>query len=499
MKKLMLFMGAVALSGTVMSQEAKNNMLSVRPVSQNNETIVKHDLTAAPVTVPKATSDNLTKGARTTLGGGRWYDYGANWELLQPAVLIKSNTGLSMWQDTTAIYGWTGGSTVYSPNQPFVSLGLSLHPWLSAWNDNTNFPGEIAITHTDAYTIDSVGVYFGYDRNYSKPTVVDTLVVTFVSGNLSSTADLAMGLGYGSTVGAHYGVARVNFPTMYHDSLQNHAAHSTAAINYPLASAPSATGGTVVTYKFPLKVADTNTSATTVGGNYFQFPRYGRTDGAINVPVPAGSISGASVSFRSGDAHPFYPAKDTVRYSDGTNITGYKYGNITPLIWYSSDATPTPQFPPYDSTNFTTGYFKGESYLGDGGGGLYTPNWGWTSSTGGASGLQMPMIAFHVTCATCVTVGSSSLGANNIASVNSINAYPNPANDLVNIAFSLTSNANVTATLTNMLGQVVASKNMGSVTTGKVVFSTTELTNGVYFYELSANGTRSTGRVVVAH
>jgi hypothetical protein len=84
--------------------------------------------------------------------------------------------------------------------------------------------------------------------------------------------------------------------------------------------------------------------------------------------------------------------------------------------------------------------------------------------------------------------------------ITDVSAYPNPANNMLNIDFSLAQNASVTVSLTNMVGQVVATKNMGNVNSGKAIFSTTELSSGVYFYTVLTNsGERTTGRVVVAH
>ena len=87
------------------------------------------------------------------------------------------------------------------------------------------------------------------------------------------------------------------------------------------------------------------------------------------------------------------------------------------------------------------------------------------------------------------------LGIKNINnSLDNIKAYPNPATNTLNITY--TSSTAVTVTLTNMVGQVVATQN---ATNGKAVFNTTELPSGVYIYTLSANGEHTTGRVVIAH
>jgi len=98
--------------------------------------------------------------------------------------------------------------------------------------------------------------------------------------------------------------------------------------------------------------------------------------------------------------------------------------------------------------------------------------------------------AYHVTWTANPTLSINKV--NN--TFDNVNVYPNPATSTLNITF--TSAATVNVTLTNLLGQVVASQN---ATNGKVVFNTTELPAGVYVFTLTANGEHTTGRVVIAH
>jgi hypothetical protein len=80
-------------------------------------------------------------------------------------------------------------------------------------------------------------------------------------------------------------------------------------------------------------------------------------------------------------------------------------------------------------------------------------------------------------------------------------AYPNPANNTVNIPVTVGQDATLTVTLSNLLGQVVKSTvlNANSGQTVKATFTTGELASGVYLYTVEANGQRTTGRVSVAH
>jgi hypothetical protein len=83
--------------------------------------------------------------------------------------------------------------------------------------------------------------------------------------------------------------------------------------------------------------------------------------------------------------------------------------------------------------------------------------------------------------------------------INYVNAAPNPASNNVNVTFNLASTADVTVTLTNMVGQVVATQNINSVSSGKTTFNTANLATGNYIFTVIANGERTNGRIVVAH
>jgi hypothetical protein len=80
-------------------------------------------------------------------------------------------------------------------------------------------------------------------------------------------------------------------------------------------------------------------------------------------------------------------------------------------------------------------------------------------------------------------------------------AFPNPANTAVSVPFTLANDAVVTATLTNVMGQVITTREInakGSVP-AKATFSTAGLTNGVYMYTLEFNSQHANGRIVVTH
>ena len=94
---------------------------------------------------------------------------------------------------------------------------------------------------------------------------------------------------------------------------------------------------------------------------------------------------------------------------------------------------------------------------------------------------------------------------NSIAEVGFTNkvgqAYPNPANTQVTVPFTVSQDAQVTVSLTDVVGQVVKTQvlNATAGNTSKVNFTTSDLASGIYLYSVTANGQQYTGRITVAH
>ena len=418
---------------------------------------------AVPATYAEFLHKTSTAGDRTTVvGGGRWYSY-TNY---LATTLGSTNVAAyiwSLWNDTTAIFGYSDGTHAYNE---WTSMGMSLDPFFSGFNDATAYPGEIEVTSSDSYTIDSIAVAGVYSRN---PTNMnnDQLRLGLVYGDGTSTSDLPAY--YFSGMTASYGIDTLTFIDMLHDSTNNQAGRN------------GTTGAAVVSTNVSLGIADTSSN-------------FLRAFAVGPMVVPPASTSGAnfaaaSVGFKNGTAG--YPLNDTVQYVSGA----MNYNDFFLQVLFEGSTT-TPAFPTYSITDQNVGYFKREGANDAGWAGYYIPNWGWTSG-GGASVLQYPTVDFHVTCSTCNPLGLKDM---NKAGLIAIKAYPNPATDVLNIAFHYSNTNNVTATLTDMLGNVVASQSFSNVAEGRASFNTQSIAAGVYLYTVqTANGNRNTGRVVVAH
>lgn len=81
-----------------------------------------------------------------------------------------------------------------------------------------------------------------------------------------------------------------------------------------------------------------------------------------------------------------------------------------------------------------------------------------------------------------------------------LNAYPNPAQNETTIEYSLTSNANVYITVTDIMGREVVRLDEGrkaANTVNRVSLNTNNLNNGTYFYTINVNGVKETKKLVI--
>ena len=136
------------------------------------------------------------------------------------------------------------------------------------------------------------------------------------------------------------------------------------------------------------------------------------------------------------------------------------------------------------------GYFGQEDTTQNTGG---TSDFGFGGSIATGNPSSVPMVRLYF--GPHSTVGINDVSVAGIAT----SAYPNPAGNELSVSFNLAVSADVTVSLVNTLGQVVATQTVSNTSKGSAAFNTSKLANGVYSYTVMANGGRSTGRVVVAH
>lgn len=409
--------------------------------------------------------------AKTTAGGSRWYSYSEFCSFLD--VDFVNNGSLPyLWNkgDAMAIYGAAGGG-VEADTIRYASYGISYDPAFSTasgFNEPTIYPGSsIQVTRANPYTVDSVVVFGVYGRNNMRTSTTDTLRIVTVYG-AAPTSDMPVYYFNGPDMKANFGSDTVRFAAIKHDTVRNIAAGTTRVVRDYLLTTAS--------------LADTIPG----GFNAFKVP--------VNLLVPAGNVVGITATFITGDT--YTPYVDTIFYGSERPSNPFGRGLFRPSVFEQKPAASGGSgFPTYNPGYYNVGFVKflpeSPSWSG-----LYVPSYAYTAPFT----LEIPNIDVKISCSSCKTLDEVSIKENKI--IANSKAFPNPANTQLNVPVSVSETANVTVSISNMLGQVVATQNLGSMNAGQnqtAVFNTTSLSAGVYLYTVEANGQRVSNRFSVSH
>lgn len=437
---------------------------------------------------------NTAAGAsKTTAAMTRWYNYSVYLQQKADYDRTVAGTGTQfldfygplMWNDTVNMVSYNATTGYGKRHLTLVSFGSVLHPQYPGFNRTDLFgAGIMRLTSADAYSVDSMSFSYWYTQgSKATPGHTDTLRFAFLVGNGSSSNSIFSAGTVGGTGSLYPGGTK--FPDVAYDSVLNVAVGKST--------------GTPAQYMDILFAHNTDTS---VFSKSRRFEIKDKSTGlAAPIAVPAANFVSCIMSYKSGD-----PATilKTLPGDTLAGVGGRYYDIMQPFVDYVTEQDPAsnPDTEPavlyYDSTDFNVGLFKQLPNTDvSGWHNLYLPNWAWSGSfPSGAWYYQSPDLGYHIICNTCNAVTAE---VKNASSVNSINAVPNPATSELNIMFSLANATNVSVSLTNVLGQVVATQNINNTANGKATFNTAALPSGVYVYTLQANGEKATGRVVVSH
>ncbi len=465
MKKLLLLLASGSIAFTGSAQYRTYNMRAALDGAQLNYSSVRE---------AKAEKHGSAFAHKTT-AAGRWYDYAdyldANETALSSSV---SNSFPYMWKNNNVLMTFSGPT--YDTNN-LVSYGMVLDPSYgnsdNGFNDYDYYPGEMKVTSVDNYVVDSIAIAGAYVDNPSQ-TGVDTIRVSLVHGSGATGADV-----YTQSTTITSGSVLTNYGSVG-SSLLNHRMNFNAGTL-------TASGTTMVSYDILINNSATPPSWTADTASNGLYVKTLAVGGASGIAVSAGQMVGATVSHLSSAAvTPF----DTVFLGSPANPP-VKANMFRPLVWYRGTSTAA-AFPTYLAADRNNGTFVDKLTTS-----FYVPHWFWSSGTSAAT-VQYPDIAFHITCTTCGTVQPPT-DVKNIAGKMVTKVYPNPASEEVNVSFVLGNSANATVTLSNVMGQVVAAKEMQNVKMGTASFNTASLPSGMYIYTIDAAGQRTTGRVSVTH
>ena len=410
----------------------------------------------------KSTSNSANKG--TAVGGQGWFSY-LDIMYNQNATAgyyssIYQDSNLQITGSSGNFYNGTFGNGVsFDPTDSVFFAESSAGTPI-----NTDLLPEFRVTSGNAYTIDSVafnGRYYRKDNTHD-----DSLYVEVTKTQGSS---------FFGTYALQYQTPNANFYQMTPDGKPRFATAIYNKDNNRLSDSIT----TVVRMGIKLDAAfhaDSNSN-----GNHPM---------TLALPTPlsvnAGEVVIVFISFKNNGTP--YPLGTNIENANTFRTYTYElYGDNTWLKQtvgsYQTSLTATKQNKYYGTDYQFVGY-QGHNTL--------LPAVGYTSTS---YANETPDIALYVNCSTCPVVSVPKVKGN----ILSANAYPNPATAEVRVPFTLKAAANVNVTITNTVGQVVKAQNLGNTTKGEAVISVSDLSNGVYFYTVDADGQRQTGRVVVNH
>lgn len=316
-----------------------------------------------------------------------------------------------------------------------------------------NYYTGLSMSDADAYSVDSMGVVYVYDRQSSNPNQVDTLIVKL---SHSGTTANFLSSGFIGATAANYGTDTVGFKLQKYDYLSNMAAGS----------------ANQQVYKIPLTIADT--SVTFFGEKFFQ----------LGFQVPAGKVVGASVTFKPGAVANFGDTADT---------------QLNYMLFASYEEQGANTFPVYNDCNYlnaacdfnVSGIVRTqETYnqAGNSWNGNYIPTWAFTQGYS----LEHHLWDWKVSTPPA-SIKETDLG------IGLGQNMPNPANGLTTIKYDLKKGGNVSFEVYDIAGKQVMSMNEGNKAAGShsIELNVNNLNAGVYFYTLTVDGARVTKKMTI--
>jgi hypothetical protein len=358
-----------------------------------------------------------------------------------------------IWQDSTVLQEFTAGLDAIN----FSSMAEVFDPiHFTMWNDTLIFPSTMmTVSDTDAYSVDSISFSGALRRGSgNRPlSVVDTFIISIAVNSFPYLSEACNGSFFANNY--------IN--CMNYDTLKGFTIDS-ADVDSVERSLLASNGAIV--WKIP--IVDSMRHDTTVMDQFsFEVPG--------GLQVPAGYGFAVTVTFKSGDIWPVNVDTFSV-YHNFMGVSGEGFGQQGPMPYYyysHSDkgmsnllfsTVPHAYYPVIFVEGWNSLYFKHEFHD----------------------------ISAHLGCNSCLTIAQrQAASVENRAKLQTRHsAYPVPASDEVNIVFTLGDDSKAIVSINNSLGQKVATQTAMSIPNveNKVVFNTSQMPAGVYFYTIEANG-----------
>lgn len=373
-------------------------------------------------------------------------------------VILLSNQGANIESPTLGAQIYNGTTSVYSQTMTFPGLGVGIE------DTGVDFPG-FKPTAMGSYTA-PMGAYITTgDADLSNNSDTARFTVTDTTWMINS----------GATTGSYY-LHRVSPAVSY---LQG------ARFDVPTSSLGDTVSG--------FGVAFSSTSVPTTGSASVAVQLYSVVQGATNWDYVATSVSkpviASDISSATSIVWAYFPIDPVASGGIGQFVLqpGTTYAAVVQINGVTTDLLVLYTGSP-NATGFAPGYFgQSDSSMNDGGNASF-------GASNIATGLtSVPMVRMYF--GNIGTVGINDVNRTAILT----KATPNPATSDFTVSFTQATPAPAVISITNTVGQVVATQNVGATANGVATFSTANLPSGVYFYSVNANGSRATGRIVVAH
>lgn len=443
MKKILLIL--LMFAGMQASAQLKDNMLN-KPIKTLPESITHTDVKPA----------DLKKTNKRTRAGAGWMSY-------QDAI----DAGFSV----AAILPLTPDSNMYIPNgnpDPFHwylhMLGTSFDPTSEKfYNDPNNYYNTFQVRSSDAYSVDSIAIVGAYTRNIASQD--DQLIIEITHSMATNTTVL-------QSASNEFFVTNLGLT----DSLIRWATPTYDYANNKMSD--SVTGKITIT-----KTLDAAAYADTLsnGLNEWTFAL------PTSLSVPAGAEVIATVRFVPGT--PFYLGQpiDSSNYwshycveADGTDTYP---SPITGEVASGLIATSSNRYLLLNNNNNPAWIqVNGTHYL--------EPTYWY----GNAAGFDDPFFNFYVNCPTCPT---QPLAVEDIAKLEGVSIYPNPANNVFNVSLNQALiGQDVTVSVTDLLGKKIIDNSFKASNLNNE-FSLNGMAKGIYIYNVSSEGKSTSGKLVV--
>jgi Secretion system C-terminal sorting domain len=90
-------------------------------------------------------------------------------------------------------------------------------------------------------------------------------------------------------------------------------------------------------------------------------------------------------------------------------------------------------------------------------------------------------------------------GVEDVVNNSNVSVYPNPSNNVVNVAFDFANATNAVVTLTDLTGKVIYTTSLNNITNNVHTIATSAISNGLYNLAILANGKTVNQKVTIAH